>query len=194
MKVREIVDSQDHITDAALRQTSASLIQPPAVLIVVRGMILARIFPTAVTCVPVTVNQDMKALLPKSELAADYMVSLFTGIQRELLSLVEIAGHGTCCLRTDSWENLVLPLPPLPEQEAIERFLKSELEILNIAVAHTEREIGLLREYRTRLIADVVTGKLDVHGVALQLPEEAETPSATIVDEVEPEEADEVES
>ena len=105
MKIREIVGSQDHITDAALRQTGVTLIQPPAVLIVVRGMILARTFPTAVTAVPVTVNQDMKALLPKPELKADYLVSLFTGIQRELLKLVEIAGHGTCCLRTDSWES-----------------------------------------------------------------------------------------
>ena len=36
-----------------------------------------------------------------------------------------------------------------------------------------EREIELLREYRTRLVADVVTGKLDVREAAAQLPEEA---------------------
>jgi type I restriction enzyme S subunit len=38
------------------------------------------------------------------------------------------------------------------------------------------REIRLLREYRTRLIADVVTGKLDVREAAARLPEEAEEP------------------
>ena len=36
-----------------------------------------------------------------------------------------------------------------------------------------EREIELLREYRTRLIADVVTGKLDVREAAARLPQEA---------------------
>lgn len=41
-------------------------------------------------------------------------------------------------------------------------------------VSRTEREIDLLREYRTRLIADVVTGKLDVRETAARLPEEAE--------------------
>ena len=41
------------------------------------------------------------------------------------------------------------------------------------ALARTEREIGFLREYRTRLIADVVTGKLDVRAAARQLPTEA---------------------
>jgi type I restriction enzyme S subunit len=39
-----------------------------------------------------------------------------------------------------------------------------------------QREIALLREYRTRLIADVVTGKLDVREAAAQLPEEPEEP------------------
>ena len=38
-----------------------------------------------------------------------------------------------------------------------------------------EAEINLLREYRTRLIADVVTGKLDVRDAAAQLPEETAT-------------------
>ncbi len=186
MKVREIWDSRDHITEAALRQTSVSLIQPPAVLIVVRGMILARTFPTAITKVPVTVNQDMKALLPKPSLLPDYFVSLLTGIQRDLLQLVEIAGHGTCCLRTDSWENLVLPLPPLNEQEAINTFLANELLLLNTAIARTEREIALMQEYRTRLTADIVTGKLDVRAAAAKLPQ------ATAHDETPPADFDEV--
>ena len=89
MKVREIVDSKDHITEAALRETSVALIQPPAVLIVVRGMILARTLPTAVTTIPVTVNQDMKALIPRPELNANFLVSLVTGIRHEILKLVE---------------------------------------------------------------------------------------------------------
>ena len=38
----------------------------------------------------------------------------------------------------------------------------------------TQREIDLLHEYRTRLIADVVTGKLDVRQAAARLPDDAE--------------------
>ncbi len=172
MKVREIADSKDHITDAALRATNVSLIQPPAVLIVVRGMILARAVPSAVTTVPVTVNQDMKALIPRADMNASFLASLLTGIQRELLSLVEEAGHGTRCLRTDSWANLSVPLPPIPEQLRINEWLSSELAAANPAISRLEREIGLLREYLTRLVADVVTGKFDVREVAARLPEE----------------------
>jgi type I restriction enzyme S subunit len=172
MKRREIGDSQDHISEAALRETNIALIPPPAVLIVVRGMILARTFPTAVTTAPVTINQDMKALSPKPALDADFFVSLLTGIQRDLLNLVEESGHGTRCLRTDSWANFSVPLPPVPEQVRINEQLRSELAGLNSAVSRLEREIDLLREYRNRLVADVVTGKLDVREGATQLPEE----------------------
>jgi type I restriction enzyme, S subunit len=51
----------------------------------------------------------------------------------------------------------------------------------------TEREITFLREYRTRLIADVVTGKLDVREAAAQLPEEPDEPELAeeIEDQVE---------
>ncbi len=172
MKRREITDSQDHITDSAIRETNISLIPPPAVLIVVRGMILARTFPAAVTTVPVTVNQDMKALTPKPELNADFLVSLLTGIQREILHVVEESGHGTRCLRTDSWANFTVPLPPVREQVRINEHLKSELADVNTTISHLEREIKLLLEYRTRLVSDVVTGKLDVRGAAAALPEE----------------------
>ncbi len=190
MKIREISDSKDHISKAALEQTSISLIQPPAVLIVVRGMILARTFPTAVTSVPVTINQDMKALKVKPVVNPSYLVSLLTGIKSELLNLVEEAGHGTKCLRTDSWESFKIPIPPLNEQEQILKQLDSETATLNTALARTEHEIKLLQEYRTRLIADVVTGQLDVREAAQRLPADEEPLPAAAGNLAEEDEAD----
>jgi len=61
--------------------------------------------------------------------------------------------------------NLLLALPPLDEQREIVATLEAKISAIRIAIAHAHREISLLREYRTRLIADVVTGKLDVRGV-----------------------------
>jgi type I restriction enzyme S subunit len=73
-------------------------------------------------------------------------------------------------------KSIWLPVPPLPEQAAIVRFLDARTDGIATAVDHTHREIALLREYRTRLIADVVTGKLDVRDAAARLPEEAQEP------------------
>jgi type I restriction enzyme S subunit len=172
MKVPEIFDSQDHISEAALVETSIEVVSEQAVLIVVRGMILARTFPTAVSRVPLTINQDMKALVPRPELSVEFFRLLLSGIQRELLSLVEIAGHGTCCLRTDSWAAFCLPIPPLSEQRSITNHLETGLAKTERATSRLEREIDLLREYRTRLVADVVTGKLDVREAASKLPDD----------------------
>ena len=64
-------------------------------------------------------------------------------------------------------------VPPLPEQTAIACYLDDAIANISSAIDRANREIELLREYRTRLIADVVTGKLDVREVAADLPEAA---------------------
>ena len=71
---------------------------------------------------------------------------------------------------------LTLPLPPLPEQAAIVRYLDKATVDTDSAIDRARRQIELLREYSTRLIADVVTGKLDVREAAARLPDEVEEP------------------
>lgn len=73
-----------------------------------------------------------------------------------------------------SWRIL---LPPMEEQQKIIANINSETVHLVSTIQRFEREIDLLREYRTRLIADVVTGKLDVREAAARLPEVASTPA-----------------
>jgi len=87
----------------------------------------------------------------------------------------------------DQFKRLFFPLPPFPEQNQIVSWLEQETATLNTAGARTEREIDLLREYRTRLTADVVTGKVDVREAAKRLPAEAEVlpPADDLADEVE---------
>ena len=54
--------------------------------------------------------------------------------------------------------------------------MRERRQISTRRITSTQREISLLREYRTRLIADVVTGKLDVREAAARLPDEADEP------------------
>jgi type I restriction enzyme S subunit len=61
-------------------------------------------------------------------------------------------------------KNAIIPLPPVDEQIKICRWIESECKPLNDAIQRSEDEIKLLREYRNRLIADVVTGQVDVRG------------------------------
>jgi type I restriction enzyme S subunit len=72
----------------------------------------------------------------------------------------------------DSFKQMPNLTLPCAEQEKIVAFIASETIPLTTAIARTEREIALMQEYRTRLTADIVTGKLDVREAAAKLPEE----------------------
>ena len=64
-------------------------------------------------------------------------------------------------------------LPPEHEQVSILDYVAVQVKMTEGSIASAERSLELLDEYRTRLIADVVTGKLDVREAAGRLPETA---------------------
>lgn len=112
-------------------------------------------------------------LKPRSnELHNSYFNALFQ-VERFHSSLVRF-GKGILAHRLRipmiDLKTVMLPVPPPDEQLAIaDRVVKATAE-LKAAKAGIEAEISLLKEYRTRLISDVVTGKLDVRKEAAKLP------------------------
>jgi len=58
-------------------------------------------------------------------------------------------------------------VPPLNEQEQIALFIEKETALIDKTISRTELEIELIQEYRSRLVSDVVTGKLDVRGIEI---------------------------
>jgi len=162
MKVESIADSEDHVTNLALRDTGLTLFSPPAVLIVVRGMILAHTIPVCHLAGPVTVNQDMKALMPKQSVNSRFLAWMLRGCDSALFALIEESGHGTRVLRTDLWTKAQFPLPPSDEQAAIADFLDNETVKLDGIASQAAIAIDRLREYRSALISATVTGKIDV--------------------------------
>jgi type I restriction enzyme S subunit len=88
-------------------------------------------------------------------------------------------------------KRMLILLPPLEEQRKIAASLTVAAGKTDAGASEAQREIALLREYRARLVSDVVTGKLDVRAAAAQLPDEAE--EAETLDEFEVEQGDESE-
>ena len=172
MKREVISDSSIRIADAAVRETSLRLIVPPAVLIVVRGMILARRVPVAWTTVPVTVNQDMKAMRPSPDLKAEFLMYTLSSAGGALSAMIDEAGHGTRRLPTERWRALSIAVPPEDDQEAIVQYLATSRQIISQTIHSASKIVSALQELRTRLVADVVTGKLDVREASAELPEE----------------------
>ena len=82
-------------------------------------------------------------------------------------------------LRYSNFVKVDLPLIPASEQEEIADYIEQETAKIDRAIPVLEKEIELLKEYRTRLISDVVTGQMDVRNV--EVPEY--TPEEDIAEE-----------
>ena len=169
MKRDVIDDSRVRVTRVAVDETSLRLVPAPAVLMVVRGMILARKVPIALTKCAVTVNQDMKALVPTQGMRADFLARLLGSAQEAFVPMIDTAGHGTCRMPTDRWRALPVAVPPDEEQAAIVEFLTSTTKRIARAQEGTRGLVTHLGDFRNRLFADVVTGKLNVREAAVTL-------------------------
>jgi len=84
-----------------------------------------------------------------------------------------ISGAAQPKLTQDRLLSITIAVAPVKEQESIVLHTSEKIRPLVTAIGRLEREIDLLREYRIRLVADVVTGKLDVREAAARLPGEA---------------------
>lgn len=116
MKRVGIEDAIDHVNRKVLTETSIKLIPVGSVLIVVRGMILIHTVPVGLSSVPLTINQDMKALVPNEAVVGEYLLWLLKVSQPRLLGMVATAAHGTKKLETEDLERFVVPLPPVAKQ------------------------------------------------------------------------------
>lgn len=165
LKSERISDTIDHITTAAVDDGAASLVDSGSVLVLVRGMMLARMFPVVQTTVPMAINQDVKAVSGRTGVNNEYLAWLLRGTASETLNRLDEAGHGTKALRMEAWTSLKLPFPAEQEQTEIAKFLAAETAKLDDLALQANSAIDLLKERRTALISASITGKIDVRAV-----------------------------
>jgi type I restriction enzyme S subunit len=93
---------------------------------------------------------------------------------KRVIDLINSSTFGAKMPRAD-WTfigNLKFAYPPADEQQEILEHIQKKSAEIDQAITRAQREIELMREYRTRLISDVVTGQVDVRGI--EVPEVAE--------------------
>lgn len=157
------------------------------------GLGVSKIFPKGTLLMTIAANigdvaiLDFDACFPDSivgfvpdlNLNLDFLYYLFTTMKQELLKDAPVNTQGN--LNIERIGVMRIPLPSIKEQISIIESIQSKTATLALVISRTEREIALMHEYRDRLIADVVTGKLDVRGIAV--PEVLEELSADDADE-----------
>ena len=158
------------ITEEALKAFPTLNIYPEgSIVIAMYGATIGRL---GILGVPAAVNQACCVFSAPNGMYAWFWFYWFQSKRRYLISLGY--GGGQPNLSQELLKSLRVPTPSFAEQRTISAYLDKATSDIADAVNRAHREIDLLREYHTRLIADVVTGKLDVRESAAQLPDEVE--------------------
>jgi type I restriction enzyme S subunit len=160
MKTDRVRDSEDHLTEAALDASPAKLFPSGAVLVVTRSGILAHTLPVAVAEVPVTVNQDLKVLVPSPGLDSYYLAHGIRAHAQQVLELCSKDGTTVDSIDSAKLLRFELPIAPAPEQTRITQALESYFTRLDDAVATLERVQRNLKRYRASVLKAAVEGRL----------------------------------
>jgi len=148
MKVDEIVSSEDRVSEYALADGRVSLVPEDSVLVVTRSGILAHTLPVAITKLPVTINQDLKALTPKPGVSSKYVSHALRSASRRILD--ECSKHGTtvASIETNKLLDFAIPKVALDEQVRIVAEIEKQFSRLGEAVANLKRVSKKLKNYK----------------------------------------------
>lgn len=160
MKTFRIDDSEDHITELALKETVVRLCSPGSILVVVRSGILQRTLPVAITRVPVTLNQDMKSITPFEKIIPDYVAYYLNSREREILDTCSKDGTTVASIESDQLRHFPIALAPLAEQRRIVEAIEQQFTRLDAGVAALKRAQVALKRYRAAVLKAASEGKL----------------------------------
>ena len=158
MKRAHITDTEDYITAAGLVASPCSPVPIGSVLVVVRSGILKHTIPVAVNQVVVTLNQDMRAMVPADGIESRFLAYQIEGCQGELLDEWVKQGATVESVEHQRMADTRLTWPPLREQQDISDHLDANIARIDELIREKNGLIGLLREFRQAVIADHTTG------------------------------------
>ncbi|MBS0474830.1 MAG: restriction endonuclease subunit S, partial [Proteobacteria bacterium] len=142
MKVGRLHDTIEHISSEGA-ESSSRMIPANTLLLVVRGMALAKMLPIAITQRPMAFNQDLKALIPKPGISGAFLYYWFVANADYVLSKADEAAHGTKRLQTPTLEELTVLLP---DERRHQDEIVEQIAVLDDHLENCERRITLLEE------------------------------------------------
>ena len=140
------------------------------ILFVIAGATLGKTAVVSAEVLPANTNQAVAFIRPNTRVVPSFLELWLQSPRIKELIWLNAVQSAQPNLSMADLGNFVTPVPPRNEQQEILDFVKEATKPMSDAIARTEREIALMQEYRTRLTADLVTGKLDVREAAAHLP------------------------
>jgi type I restriction enzyme, S subunit len=160
MKAEIIQDTEDHITEAAVASSATKFVPAGSVLMVMRSGILRHTFPVAVNADRVTVNQDLRALIPAEGISPRYVAHYLRGIQRQVLDRCSKDGTTVQSIEVSALERIRVPIAPAAQQRRIVARIDELFAEITEGDAALRRARQGLATWRRSLLKAAVTGEL----------------------------------
>jgi type I restriction enzyme S subunit len=160
MKVPVILDAEDHITRLAIAESSTNEVPKGSVLVVTRSGILAHSLPVALTGRNVTLNQDLKALIPGQQVDGEYVFRALQAFTNEILATCRKSGTTVASIETEKLLAFRVPVPPFEVQRRIVAKLDALLAQSRAAREQLEVVPALVEKYRQSVLAAAFRGDL----------------------------------
>jgi type I restriction enzyme S subunit len=160
MKQFRIADTQDHITELGVSGSSANLLPEGAVVVVTRSGILEWKLPVALTEAPMTINQDLKALVCSSDVNPEWAAYSILGFEHRILDECRKAGTTVANLNFDDFLKFQINLPALQEQATLVALLKNQLDYLDSIQVRVNQIVRSLGTSRRSLLRSAFSGEL----------------------------------
>jgi type I restriction enzyme S subunit len=188
---RGFIDSADQfVSSLALRECHLPILKKGTLLVAITGQGKTR-GTAALLDIEATINQHLAFIDIRNPIVSvEYLQRIFSASYNVLRSISDASGSTKGALTCDDIKKFKVPLPPINEQDQILLDTRITTNAIDQAITRAEREIELMREYRTRLISDVVTGQVDVREIEVpevgeELLDLEEDPSEAMDDELE---------
>ena len=162
-----IYRTEDYITSQAVTENNLKVYDPGSVAVVFRSGILRHTFPVSTSTRPFTVNQDMKVLTTRKEVADRFALYLLRFLGPLVLQKATKVGTTVDSIDTGSFMELRVGLPPRVEQQQIVRRINTVLD----SIEELRSEIAKLQHLKTGLMQDLFTGRVRVPEAEVRVDE-----------------------
>lgn len=154
IKLSVLSDSIDHIHHSVIEQTNLKLLSEGTVVVVVRGMILAHDVPIAILEVPSTINQDLKALIPRKQCNPIFLAEAVRNQESLLLAETGSSAHGTKKIDTAVLGSVPIPAVDIALQNEFAEFVTRVESMKSNLTAQRDRLTTLYDSLAQRYFAD----------------------------------------
>lgn len=160
MKRNLLENTEDRISQSAVKDAGMTLYPSGSILMVTRSGILQHTFPVALAGNELTVNQDIKVLRPVEGIVPQFAFYLLKSFGDEILSACSKDGTTVQSIDSEKIEAFSLPLPPAAEQTRIAAKLDELLAQVDTLKARIDGIPALLKRFRQSILAAAVSGRL----------------------------------